>query len=120
MYGGEGTILKGNKIHDLWFGFSSVDVGHIIIQNNSIYNNIQYGIDPHSGSHDIVVKANDITNNTNGLVCSKDCYNLVFEENQIHNNSEVGIMFSRNVSDSVARNNNISDSYIGISDFGIP
>jgi mannuronan 5-epimerase len=118
MYGGEGTILKGNKIHDLWFGFSSVDVGHIIIQNNSIYNNIQYGIDPHSGSHDIIVKANDITNNTNGLVCSKDCYNLVFEENQIHNNSEVGIMFNRNVSDSVAKNNNISDSYIGISASG--
>ena len=115
MYGGEGTVISGNRIHDLWFGFSSVNVGHIIIENNSIYDNIQYGVDPHSGSHDLVVRENHISNNTNGLVCSRDCYDIVFEGNQLDNNKEVSIMFSRNTSNSVARNNNISNSYIGIS-----
>jgi mannuronan 5-epimerase len=118
MYGGEGTVLNGSKIHDLWVGFTSANVGHIIIENNSIYDNFEDGVDPHSGSHDLVVKDNHIMNNTNGLICSEDCYGLVFEGNQMENNAEAGVAFSKNVSDSVVRYNNISNSYIGISSSG--
>ena len=44
--GGDGSIIKNNKIHNLYFGFYSnkrdVDV---LIENNLFYNNGHYGID---------------------------------------------------------------------------
>jgi mannuronan 5-epimerase len=115
FHGGEHSILAGNKIHDLWFGLYVEKVGYMRVENNSIYNNIIYGLDPHTGTHHLIVKNNNIWNSTTGLICSIDCDSLVFENNQIHDNKKVGLMFSKNTSNSVARNNNISDSYTAIS-----
>ena len=115
FHGGEHTILAGNKIHDLWFGLYVEKVGYMRVENNSIYNNIIYGLDPHTGTHHLIVKNNNIWNSTTGLICSIDCDSLVFENNQIHDNKKVGLMFSKNTSNSVARNNNISGSYTAIS-----
>jgi parallel beta-helix repeat protein len=114
-YGGDGSTLTGNQIHDLWYGFYSTKVGHILIDNNSIYDNLKYGIDPHTGSHDISVRNNQIYNSRIGLICSLSCSNLLFENNRIENNKEVGVMFSKNTVNSTARFNNISSSDTGIS-----
>jgi mannuronan 5-epimerase len=115
FHGGDGTILAGNNIHHLWFGVYTEGVGYMRIENNSIHDHIVYGLDPHTGTHHLTVKNNNITNSTTGLICSIDCYNLVFENNQIHDNTKVGLMFSKNTSNSIARYNNISNSYTGIS-----
>jgi mannuronan 5-epimerase len=40
--GGKGSILKGNNIHDNWFGFYSSGVGGINIEHNDIHNNYIY------------------------------------------------------------------------------
>ena len=114
MYGGDGTMIKNSRIHDLWYGFYSDHVGYAVIENNTIYNNLAYGIDPHSGSHHMVVRNNYIINNTAGLVCSHLCHNILFENNQIHDNNHIGVLLSRNVSNSVIRYNNISDTPVGI------
>jgi parallel beta-helix repeat protein len=114
FYGGDNSTLTGNRIHDLWYGFISVNVGHIIIENNRVYNNFRYGIDPHMGSHDMVVRDNYIYDNRIGLICS-ECSNVIFEKNRIVNNNEIGLMFSRNTVNSSARDNKISLSDVGIS-----
>jgi parallel beta-helix repeat protein len=41
-YGGEESILKGNNIHDLYFGFYSSGVGRCLIENNQIHRNTMY------------------------------------------------------------------------------
>lgn len=115
FYGGDNSTLIGNRIHDLWYGFISVNVGHIIIENNRVYDNFRYGIDPHLGSHDLVVRDNYIYNSRIGLICSLECSNVIFEKNRIVNNNEVGLMFSRNTVNSIARYNKISLSDTGIS-----
>jgi mannuronan 5-epimerase len=115
FYGGDNSTLARNRIHDLWYGFISVGVGHIIIENNTVYDNFRYGIDPHMGSHDIIVRNNHIYNSRIGLICSKECSNVIFEKNVIANNNEVGLMFSRNTVNSIARYNKISSSDTGIS-----
>lgn len=113
LYGGDGTILAGNRIHDLWFGFFSDNVGNIMIENNTIFHNSKYGLSPRVGS-DIAIENNRIIDNTVGLMCSQGCHKLLIQKNEFQDNNEAGLVFSRNVSDSIARYNNVSDSEIGI------
>lgn len=115
FYGGDSSTLVNNRIHDLWFGFFSTNVGHIVLENNAVFNNFKYGIDPHKGSHDMLIKNNRIYNNRIGLICSLDCVNVLFEKNSIENNKKIGLMLSRNTVNSTARFNTISDSDVGIS-----
>jgi mannuronan 5-epimerase len=109
-YTGAGSLIKNNKIHDLWYGFYSDGFAHgaynIRIEGNEIYNNALYGIDPHSGTHDMVIKDNTVYNNgRHGIICSTDCYNIVIESNKVFDNSNEGIMLHDNISHSVIKNN---------------
>jgi mannuronan 5-epimerase len=108
--GGNGSVLRGNNIHHLYFGFYSSEVGGMIIENNHIHHNSHYGFDPHSETHDMIFRNNTVHDNGGiGVICSLDCYHITIENNKIYNNVKRGIMFSRNMSDSVARNNVISN-----------
>ncbi|HZD36065.1 MAG TPA: right-handed parallel beta-helix repeat-containing protein [Nitrososphaeraceae archaeon] len=112
---GENSIITGNDIHDLYFGFYSKGVGGIRIEDNQIHNNIHYGLDPHTGTHDMSIKNNSVRDNGGiGIICSLDCYNIKIEDNVVYNNTKMGIMFSRNMTDSVARNNDVSNESRGI------
>lgn len=114
-YGGNGSIISGNSIHDLYFGFYSSGVSDMVIQYNTIYNNANYGLDPHTGTHDMVIRYNVVHDNgAQGIICSLNCYNVLIENNQLYHNEKAGIMFSRNMSNSVARNNIISNEVDGI------
>lgn len=112
---GDGSIIRGNEIHDLYFGLYTRGVGGMMIENNHIYDNIHYGLDPHTGTHDMIIKNNTVHDNGSiGIICSLDCYNITIEDNVVYNNTKMGIMFSRNMTDSIARNNNVNDEDRGI------
>ena len=108
--GGNGSVLRGNNIHHLYFGFYSSGVGGMVIENNHIHNNGHYGFDPHTGTHHMIFRNNIVHDNGGiGVICSLDCHHITIENNKIYNNVKRGIMFSRNMSDSIARNNIISN-----------
>ena len=112
---GDGSVLKGNEIHNLYFGLYTRGVGGMTIENNHILDNIHYGLDPHTGTHDMSIKNNTVHDNGSiGIICSLDCYNIVIEDNKVFNNTKMGIMFSRNMFDSIARNNFVSNEDNGI------
>src|SRR5918999_2143385 len=114
-YGGDGSVLKGNHIHNLWFGFYSSGVGDMIIEDNHIHDNTIYGLDPHTETHDMIIRNNVVHGNGGiGIICSLDCYNITIEGNEVYNNADSGIMFSRNMYNSVARNNYVHDEVKGI------
>jgi len=114
-FGGDGSTLRGNKIHDLYFGFYSRGIGHMIIENNQVYHNTYYGLDPHTGSHDMIIRNNVVHDNgEEGVICSLNCYNIVIENNKVYHNQKSGIMLSRNTFNSIVRNNFVSDEVIGI------
>ena len=114
-FGGDGSIIRNNDIHDLYFGFYSNGVGNITIENNAIHHNAHYGLDPHTGTHDMIIRNNRVHDNGGiGIICSLDCYNIIIENNTVYNNTKMGIMFSRNMYDSVARNNIVSHEEQGI------
>jgi mannuronan 5-epimerase len=105
---GDGSILKNNDIDNLYFGFYSVGIGHIVMENNRIHNSGHYGIDPHTGTHDMIIRNNTVyQNNGTAIICSVDCYNIMFENNHVYDNNGAGISFSRNTTQSVAKNNYI-------------
>jgi poly(beta-D-mannuronate) C5 epimerase len=114
-FGGEGSVIKNNNIHHLYFGFYSNGVGNITIENNAIHHNAHYGLDPHTGTHDMVIRNNVVHDNGGiGIICSLNCYNIIIENNKTYNNTKMGIMFSRNMYDSVARNNIVAREEKGI------
>lgn len=113
--GGDGSLVKGNNIRDLYFGFYSKGVGGIRIEDNFVQNNIHYGLDPHTGTHDMTIRNNTVHDNGSiGIICSLDCYNITVENNTVYNNTKMGIMLSRNMTDSIVRNNNVSNEDRGI------
>lgn len=113
--GGDGSVIIGNSINDLYFGFYSSGIGGIVIENNYIHDNIHYGLDPHTGTHEMIIKNNTVTDNGSiGIICSLDCYDITIENNTVNNNTKMGIMLSRNMTDSIIRNNNVGNEDRGI------
>lgn len=110
-YGSNGTsIVKNNEIHHNRFGFYSVGVGNVILEDNHVHHNFMYGFDPHTATHDMIIRNNTVHDHgAMGIICSLDCYNITIEDNEVYNSAGSGIMFSRNMYDSIARNNNVHD-----------
>ncbi|MRN41042.1 MAG: hypothetical protein FIO02_08380 [Nitrosopumilales archaeon] len=114
-YGGDGSIIRNNDIHHVYFGLYTFGVGHMIIENNIIRNSGHYGLDPHTGAHDMIIRNNILYgNNGSGIICSLNCYNVLIENNKVHNNAGEGLDFSRNMYNSIARNNIIYNEPKGI------
>lgn len=108
--GGDGSTIRNNTIHDLWYGFYSNGRANMVIENNDIYANTKYGIDPHTGTHDIIIRSNKVHDNDGlGVVCSDQCKNIMIEGNEIYRNKIGGVLLSRNVINSTVRNNAIHD-----------
>jgi mannuronan 5-epimerase len=113
--GGDGSIIRGNNIHDLWFALYTKGTGGLVVEDNHVHNNGHYGLDPHTGTHDMIIRNNTVHDNgSTGIICSLDCYNIIIENNRVYNNTKWGIMFSRNMFDSVARYNTVSNELRGI------
>ncbi|HZA71193.1 MAG TPA: right-handed parallel beta-helix repeat-containing protein [Nitrososphaeraceae archaeon] len=111
-YGGEGSEIRNSNIHHLLKGFYSKNAAYITMDNNTFHNNYLYGIDPHTGSNNLVITNNFVyNNNASGIICSKHCFDLLIEGNEVYNNSGAarGIAFSINTTNSVARNNYVHD-----------
>jgi mannuronan 5-epimerase len=113
--GGDGSIIRNNDIHHVYFGLYTVGVGHMIIENNIIRNSGHYGLDPHTGTHDMIIRNNTVyDNNGSGIICSLDCYNMLIKNNKVYHNAGDGIDFSRNMYNSLASNNVVYDEPTGI------
>jgi mannuronan 5-epimerase len=109
-YGGDGSVIRNNNIHHVYFGLYTFGVGHMIVENNIVRNSGHYGLDPHTGTHDMIIRNNTVfDNNGSGIICSLNCYNILIENNKVYRNAEDGIDFSRNMYNSIARNNIVYD-----------
>ena len=110
-YGGlGGHTLKNNEIHHNRFGYYSSGVSNTTIEDNHVHHNFMYGFDPHTGTHDMIIRNNTVHDHgAMGIICSLDCYNIIIEGNEVYRSTGSGIMFSKNMTDSVARDNYVHD-----------
>ena len=72
-YGGHGSKIRNNNIHDNNFGFYSAHCkGSLLIENNQIHHNTYYGMNHHSGTHDMIIRNNSVYDNGKmGIICSQ-------------------------------------------------
>ena len=107
-------MIRGSKFHHMWRAFYSTGAYNITIDGNEFHHNLNYAVDPHSGSHDMNITNNWVHHNSIGIICSVNCTNMLIEGNKVENNVRAGIFFSRNMTDSIARNNHIYNATSGI------
>jgi parallel beta-helix repeat protein len=113
-YGGDGSIVQNNQIHHLWRAFYSSGVGGIQLDKNVVHDSYEYGIDPHSGTHDMYITNNNVYNNNHGVICSVACFNMHIENNELYNNQRDGIFLDAGSHHSTIANNIIHDVPDGI------
>ncbi|MFL6502442.1 MAG: right-handed parallel beta-helix repeat-containing protein [Nitrososphaera sp.] len=106
--------IRGSKFHHMWRAFYSTGAYDITIDGNEYHHNINYAVDPHSGSHDMNITNNWVHNNNIGIICSVNCTNILIDGNNVEDNIRAGIFFSRNMSDSIAKNNHVNNATSGI------
>jgi len=105
-YSGNGSSIMNTKMHHLYFGFYSDGISNMTIENNEVYENHQYGIDPHTYTQDMIIRGNYVHDNgKHGIICSVSCSNIIIENNESFDNSGHGIMLHNNVKNSVVRDN---------------
>ncbi|MDQ3835504.1 MAG: right-handed parallel beta-helix repeat-containing protein [Thermoproteota archaeon] len=119
LYGSGGPShdmqIRNSTFHDMWFAFYSNAAYNIVVDRSEYHHNLRYGLDPHTGTHDMNITNNYLHHNRYGAICSEDCYNILIEGNTAHNNTDAGIVFSRNMTNSIARNNHVYNATTGIS-----
>lgn len=116
FWSGDGSVIRNNTIHHMYYGFYSERVGGITIENNTVHSDIKYGIDPHTGTHDLLISGNRVHGNGHiGIICSLNCKNIKIIGNIVYNNTNAGIMLSKNVQNSTVYDNKITNEPVGIS-----
>ena len=113
-YGSDGSLIQNNNIHHNWRAFYSSGVGGITFTKNVVHDNLQYGVDPHSGTHDMYITYNKVYNNNHGIICSVMCYNIHIENNELYNNQRDGIFMDTGSHHSTIANNKIYNEDVGI------
>ncbi len=100
--------FENNDIHNNYMGFYSFGATGMILRNNRVYNNIEYGLDPHDDSNNFIVENNEVFGNGNhGIIFSRRCVNNIIRNNRSYNNQLHGIMLDRE-----SNNNSIYNNYV--------
>jgi mannuronan 5-epimerase len=111
-----GIIVNGNNIHHNNFGLYSSELGNSSLENNHVHHNYAYGFDPHTASHDLMIRNNTVHDNGSiGIICSLDCYSITIVNNTVFNNTKAGVMLSRHTYNSIVSNNTVSNESTGVS-----
>ena len=90
---GSGGHVTNSLIAHLYFGVYSFDVGGLTISDNEVRDNVLYGIDPHTGSHNLTIERNVVHDNgKHGIILAEDCVDSVIRDNVVYRNQHHGIV----------------------------
>ena len=90
---GSGGHLTNSDRRHLYFGLYSFDVGGLTISDNEVRDNVLYGIDPHTGSHNLTIERNIVHDNgKHGIILAEDCTDSVIRDNVVYRNQHHGIV----------------------------
>jgi parallel beta-helix repeat protein len=90
---GSGGHLTNSIVSHLYFGLYTFDVGGLTISDNEVRDNVLYGIDPHTGSHNLTIERNIVHDNgKHGIILAEDCTDSVIRDNVVYRNEHHGIV----------------------------
>ncbi len=109
FHGSDGSVVQNSEIDHNWRAFYSAGVGELKFDSNIVHDNIEYGVDPHSGTHDFYITNNKVYNNSHGIICSDKCSKIHIEKNEIYSNQRDGIFLDAGSTNSIIANNIVRD-----------
>ena len=90
---GSGGRITNSIISHLYFGLYSFGVGGLVITDNEVRDNVLYGIDPHTGSHNLTIERNIVHDNgKHGIILAENCTDSVIRDNVVYRNQHHGIV----------------------------
>ncbi|EKE19990.1 MAG: hypothetical protein ACD_8C00068G0008 [uncultured bacterium] len=110
-----GSVIN-SSIHDNYFGIYTFGATGVMVKGNKVFQNVEYGIDPHDDSNNMIISDNIVFENGNhGIITSKRCFGNQIYGNVSHNNKLHGIMLDRNSENNVVEMNTVYGNVDGIS-----
>ena len=90
---GSGGHIEDSIISHLYFGLYCFEVGGLDDHRNEVHDSVLYGIDPHTGSHDLKIQSNVVHDNgKHGIILAEDCVDSVICDNIVYRNQHHGIV----------------------------
>jgi parallel beta-helix repeat protein len=114
----EGTTGKitNSLVSHNYFGLYSYEVNGLVVSNNEFHDNRLYGIDPHTGSHNMTIEGNIVHDNgKHGIILAEDCTDSVIRNNTVYRNAHHGIvLYLRSDRNTIENNDTFSNAAQGI------
>lgn len=108
-------VVTNNKIHDNFFGLYTFGATGMVFRNNELYNNAQYGLDPHDDSNNLLIENNvAYGNGRHGIIISKRCFANIIRNNTAYDNKLHGIMLDRSSDSNLVEGNIVYGNTDGI------
>ena len=108
-------VVQGSQFHNNYFGVYTYGATGILFQENKFYDNIEYGLDPHDDSNNLLITNNEAYQNGNhGIIISRRCFNNNIVNNISHNNRLHGIMLDRSSNNNLVQKNTVYGNVDGI------
>ncbi len=103
-------------ISNLYYGVYSYEVGGLVVTGNEVFASTVYGIDPHTGSHNMTI-AHNVVHDTgkHGIILAEDCVDSVISDNVVYASGQHGIvLYQRSDRNVVERNESFRNGSQGI------
>ncbi len=108
-------VVTGNRIHHNYFGLYTYGASGMVIRDNEVYANLQYGIDPHDDSNNLLIEQNLVHHNGNhGIIVSKRVVYSTIRDNRSTDNRLHGIMLDRQSNANLVEGNFASGNVNGL------
>lgn len=93
------ALIHESQFRDLYYGFYSHGAEGVDIVDSRYIDSVEYGIDPHDGTTDMLVARNIVqgTRGAHGIVASRQVSDLVVHDNRSIDNAGSGIVLDRGV-----------------------
>jgi parallel beta-helix repeat protein len=113
---GTGGKLTNSIVSHNYFGMYSYEVGGLVISGNEFHDNILYGVDPHTGSHNLTIERNVVHDNgKHGIILAEDCVDSVIRDNIVYRNDHHGIvLYLRSDRNTIENNDTFANAAQGI------
>jgi parallel beta-helix repeat protein len=90
---GTGGHIINSVISHLYYGLYSYEVDGLQVLDNEFHDNVLYGIDPHTHSHNLAIERNVVHDNgKHGIILAEDCVDSVIRDNIVYANKHHGIV----------------------------
>ncbi|MDD5084027.1 MAG: NosD domain-containing protein [Candidatus Moranbacteria bacterium] len=107
--------LTHSNIHHNLFGMYTFGATGIVLSDNDVHDNVEYGLDPHDDSNHLLIEGNRVFRNGNhGIILSRRCFSNIIRGNFSQDNRLHGIMLDRDSNNNLVENNYISGNVNGI------